>query len=270
MSRAAAGGSSPGAAVPRSAAPRAPPVTARQVRRARAVRLDGSLVSVRVLNMVRLCVRVQPSKHGGALRRHARRPRCLHARCGRTWLPDRDPGWTLELCPSCFPRDYQPVSRWSPPPAPTRPRFSRCATRDDRSVRVLPGHGRRHPRRPRASRGHRQLQHVVRDADGSVVQWWAAIPTPATRSSTPGTAATRTCRPRPPTSSPTPVGDDAAWIRSHAEDGDGPIDVHSGTPGGSAAGHRHLDARGSRTNAPSGRCSARSPTPPALRRRCRG
>ena len=88
-------------------------------------------------------------------------------------------------------------------------------------------------------------QHVVRDADGSVVQWWAAIHDPGdpivytwnrSHPHLPPAAADELARTWWATTQP--------WIRSHAEDGDGPIDVHSGSPGGSAAGHRHLAAAG--------------------------
>jgi ribosomal protein S18 acetylase RimI-like enzyme len=85
------------------------------------------------------------------------------------------------------------------------------------------------------------VQLVVRDPEGSVVQWWMALTEPgdptfhAFLASHPGLAAD--------------VHDELSaagwaallgWIREHAPEGTQPLEVRSGCPAGSAAGRRRL------------------------------
>ncbi|CUR57317.1 exported hypothetical protein [metagenome] len=93
--------------------------------------------------------------------------------------------------------------------------------------------------------GSEFLQLIVRDAAGSLVQWWSTFTGPgdptfyAWVSSDPQLAET--------------LHDELSsagwsvlldWIREHAADGDGVIDVRSWCPAGSSAGHRRLAAAG--------------------------
>jgi ribosomal protein S18 acetylase RimI-like enzyme len=89
------------------------------------------------------------------------------------------------------------------------------------------------------------FEHVVRDADGAVVQWWAAL-------SYPGDPVFHSWI----YSHPRLVGDVhdelsaigwrslLEWIRAQAPEGDGTIEVRSGCEAGSDAGHRRLRAAG--------------------------
>ncbi len=89
------------------------------------------------------------------------------------------------------------------------------------------------------------FEHVVRDADGAVVQWWAAL-------SYPGDPVFHSwiySHPRLARD----VHDELSavgwqslleWIRAQAPEGDGTIEVRSGCEAGSDAGHRRLRAAG--------------------------
>ncbi len=89
------------------------------------------------------------------------------------------------------------------------------------------------------------FEHVVRDADGAVVQWWAAL-------SYPGDPVFRSWI----YSHPRLAGDVhdelsaigwrslLEWIRAQAPEGNGPIEVRSGCEAGSDAAHRRLRVAG--------------------------
>ena len=87
-------------------------------------------------------------------------------------------------------------------------------------------------------------EHVVRDADGAVVQLWVALRDPGD----PITHTWIATHPRLPDA----VSDELAragwalmldWVRAHPPEGvDGELQVHSGCPAGSAANPRHLAA----------------------------
>ncbi len=88
-------------------------------------------------------------------------------------------------------------------------------------------------------------QFVVRDADGSVVQWWGAVHDPGD----PVVFTWIRGHPRLTATTATALADIwwvtmQPWIRSHAEDGDDQIDVRSGCAAGSEPAHRHLDNAG--------------------------
>ena len=85
------------------------------------------------------------------------------------------------------------------------------------------------------------LEFVVRDADGSVAQWWVAVTDPGD----PVFHSWICSHPRLPAD----VHDELAaagwaalfqWVRAHAPDGTGTIEVRSGCEDGSDAGHRRL------------------------------
>jgi ribosomal protein S18 acetylase RimI-like enzyme len=90
------------------------------------------------------------------------------------------------------------------------------------------------------------VAHVVRDADGAVVQWWAVLRDPGD----PITHAWISSHPRLPDA----VSDELAragwelafdWIRAHPPEGvDGDLRVHSGCLVGETPGPRHLTAAG--------------------------
>lgn len=90
------------------------------------------------------------------------------------------------------------------------------------------------------------FEHVVRDEDGAVVQWWVAF----RDAGDPTTYAWVSTHPRLPDA----VSDDLAeagwaavldWIRAHPpEGGNSDIRVHSGCPAGCAANPRHLAQAG--------------------------
>ena len=89
------------------------------------------------------------------------------------------------------------------------------------------------------------LAQVVRDADGTVVQLWMALRDP-------GDPIMHTWISTHP-ELPDAVSDELAragwalildWVRAHAPDGDGDIEVHSGCPAGGVAHPRHLAAAG--------------------------
>ena len=89
-------------------------------------------------------------------------------------------------------------------------------------------------------------QHVVRDADGAVVQWWMALRDPGD----PISHAVVSTHPRLPDA----VADELArtgfavmleWFRAHPPEGvDGDLRVHSGCPAGSGPNPRHLTEAG--------------------------
>ena len=89
------------------------------------------------------------------------------------------------------------------------------------------------------------IEHLVRDAGGTVVQWWAVLRDPGDQI----THAWILTHPRLPDA----VSDELArtgwammldWIRAHPPDGEDALQVHSGCPAGSVANPRHLGEAG--------------------------
>jgi ribosomal protein S18 acetylase RimI-like enzyme len=89
------------------------------------------------------------------------------------------------------------------------------------------------------------FEHVVRDADGVVVQWWAALSYPGD----PVFHAWIASHPRLAADVHDELGAAGwrsllGWIREQAPEGDGTIEVRSGCEAGYDAGHRPLRAAG--------------------------